>query len=103
QGEREQPGLLLDRDHETAVTGDDAKLCPLALALRAGDEQRLVGRGDMPKEHDRLLGFTAGWESRIPSGPTGPPRPRPGDAGRWVRRTGPCRPRSRRAPATATG
>jgi hypothetical protein len=35
QREREQPGLLLHRRHETAMAGDDAELRPLALPERA--------------------------------------------------------------------
>jgi hypothetical protein len=57
QGQGKHPRLLLHRGHETAMPGDDAELRPLALPLRTGDEQRLVGRRDMPKEHDRLLGL----------------------------------------------
>ena len=38
QGEREYARLLLHRDHEAAVSGDDAELRRLVPPLRAGDQ-----------------------------------------------------------------
>ena len=54
QGQRQHPGLLLDRQHERAVAGDDAELRRTVLVLGAGDEQRLVGGRNVPEEHQDL-------------------------------------------------
>src|SRR5690242_2530910 len=101
QGQREHAGLLLYRGHEAAVPGDDAELRRLVMPLRAGDQQGLVRRRDMPEKHKGSQMVTAKRGLRTRNEPTGTRLPRRGYAGRWARRTRPRRPRCRRGPRAA--
>src|SRR5262249_8681049 len=102
QGQGERPGLLLDRHHEAAVARDDAELRVLALALRARDQEGLVGGGYAPEEHGSLqVGSLKGDGSRRRNEPTCNRRPRPGRASVRAHPTRPRTPRSRREPGAA--
>ena len=57
QRQRQEAGLLLDGHDKAAVPGDDAELSFLPPVFRAGDEQGLVRRWNMPEQHGGLLGL----------------------------------------------